>query len=279
MYTLDNDSLIVEILDPVADRARLGTRYCTGGYVFSVTDAELGDLMSGPTYPDDFNTFDGQGMPDAFNLDPLTGLMSPRTEGVPVPTDGQALILGIGVCDLTQNEVVDWCTWKVTESERAVAFTTEHSFRGYNVILERTVSLIGRTIRKETTLTNHGRPLTFRWFPHPFYPHPETDELIKLSIPVSFPASEGFAMGDNGFILRQGDKWQRGYYQALDHSATGPLTVLQRHPKLGLVAATTSYVPDYFPIWGNANTFSWEPFFERSVGPAQTVDWHIDYDF
>jgi hypothetical protein len=65
----------------------------------------------------------------------------------------------------------------------------------------------------------------------------------------------------------------------LDHDATAPLVLLQRHPALGLVTAACSYVPDFFPIWGNANTFSWEPFLERLVDPGQSVEWWIDYTF
>jgi hypothetical protein len=279
MYTLNNDDLELAILDPAADRTRLGTRYCTGGYIFSVTDAAHGNLMSGPTYPDSFNTFDGQGMPDAFNLAPLTGLTSPRTEGVPVPTDGLALILGIGICDLGENEVVEWCEWDVEVGDRAITMRTHHAFRGYDVALTRTVSLRRRTIRSETTLTNAGRMLAFRWFPHPFYPHPETDELVKLNIAYGFEENEGYRMGENGFILRQGDNWARGYHLLLDHEATTNLVVLQKHPKLGLVGATCSYIPDFFMLWGNANTFSWEPYFERTLGYKQSIDWWIDYEF
>ncbi|MEC7281971.1 MAG: hypothetical protein VXU50_07875, partial [Verrucomicrobiota bacterium] len=66
VYTLQNEVLSVDVLDPVADRERFGTRYCTGGYIFQVTDANYGPLLSGPTYPDSFNTYDGQGIPDAF---------------------------------------------------------------------------------------------------------------------------------------------------------------------------------------------------------------------
>ncbi len=40
MITLANDSLEVQFLDPVADRARFGVRYCTGGYIFQVRDAQ-----------------------------------------------------------------------------------------------------------------------------------------------------------------------------------------------------------------------------------------------
>ncbi len=279
MYTLTNEDLNVEILDPVADRERLGTRYCTGGYIFAVTDADHGNLMTGPTYPDSFNTFDGQGMPDAFNLAPLTGLASPRTEGVPVPTDGLALILGIGVCDLGENEVVEWCEWDVEAGDAGITMRTHHAFRGYDVALTRTVSLRRRTIRSETTLANKGRMLGFRWFPHPFYPHPETDEMVKLNIAYNFEENEGYRMGENGFILRQGDNWARGYHLLLDHEATANLVVLQKHPKLGLVGATCSYIPDYFMLWGNANTFSWEPYFERTLGPSQAIDWWIDYEF
>jgi hypothetical protein len=54
---------------------------------------------------------------------------------------------------------------------------------------------------------------------------------------------------------------------------------MQRHPKLGLISASCSYVPTFFPIWGNQHTFSWEPFFERLLAPQQNLSWWIDYDF
>ncbi len=96
MYTLQNNHLTVDILDPVADQARFGTRYCTGGYIFQITDAQHGPLLTGPTYPDSFNWLDGQGIPDAFNLGPLR---------LATATNPRALIMGIGMCDLAQNNV------------------------------------------------------------------------------------------------------------------------------------------------------------------------------
>jgi hypothetical protein len=129
---------------------------------------------------------------------------------------------------------------------------------------------------------NRGRQFVpIRWFPHPFYPQLPTgnDELIKLNLPVTFPASKGYEIAENGFICRKGWPWDPGFYQALDHNGDQPLVVIQCHPQLGQVTATCSYAPDFFPIWGNPRTFSWEPFLERVVAGGQEYGWRIDYDF
>lgn len=282
MYTLKNDALTVTILDPVADRERMGTRYCTGGYIFDVVDEHHGNLLTGPTYPESFNSFDGQGIPDAFNLAPVQVPPIPRRHlpnDFEPPSPNTALILGIGMCDLKENRVETWCTWQVEHTSQAIRMMTYHTFLGFQIELERTVSLMGRTVQSETTVRNAGWPLALRWFPHPFFPQPETDELCKFNIPVSFPDNEGYKMGENGFIRRKAWPEARGFYQALDHDAQTNLVILQRHPKVGLVAATCSYVPSFFPIWGNGNTFSWEPFLEHSLAPDQNLNWWIAYDF
>ena len=282
MYSLKNEELTVSILDPITDRERLGTRYCTGGYIFEISDPRYGNVLSGPTYPESFNTFDGQGMPDAFNLAPLQAPLLPRRHFPPSytpPEEGKALILGIGLCDLQEDQVDVWCTWQVEATPTAVRMMTHHQFMGFQVELERTVSLLGRTVRSETTLRNQGWPVPVRWFPHPFFPQPEDDELCKLNVPVTFPENEGYEMGRNGFIRRRAYPGPRGFYQALDHEAGTNLVIAQRHPQLGLIQATCSYIPTFFPIWGNQHTFSWEPFFERSLAPRQEVTWWIDYDF
>src|SRR5690606_10245544 len=115
-----------------------------------------------------------------------------------------------------------------------------------DMALERTVTLEQRTIRSFTRVTNRGKqPIPMRWFPHPFYPQPESDELIKLNLSLGPIDSEGYRMGDSGFICRKGWPWGKGYYLPLDHSGTSNLVVLQKHPKLGLVAATCSFTPTY----------------------------------
>ena len=272
MLTLQNNQLTVEILDPVADRERFGVRYCTGGYIFQIHDATHGALLSGPTYPNSFNWFDGQGIPDAFNLSPLK-----TSESEPV-----ALILGIGLCDLSNNTLQELCQWQIAQNDAALHFTTQHTLNDWSMVLERSVTLLQRTVRSDTTVRSTGRrPVPVRWFPHPFFPQlpAGNDELIKLNLPVGFPENQAYAMSANGFIVRQGWPWAGGNFQALDHNATSNLILIQRHPHLGQITATCSYAPDFFPIWGNQYTFSWEPYLERTVASGQQLSWRIDYDF
>jgi len=270
MFSLANDTLEVQLLDPVADRARFGVRYCTGGYVFQVLDRTHGELLSGPTFPNSFNWFDGQGIPDAFNLGPLHS----------TKTLGDALIIGIGVCDLPNRTVLTFCDWRIQRDATAATFIAGQTYEDYALTLTRTVELNGRSLRSHTTLRNEGKaPIPLRWFPHPFYPQPATDELLWINAPVTWRDANGYTLARSGYIARTDWPWQDGKYLPLDHAATAPLVLLQRHPKLGLVGAACSYVPDFFPIWGNAETFSWEPFFERTVAARQTLAWWIDYTF
>lgn len=270
MFNLTNDSLEVQLLDPIPDRARFGVRYCTGGYIFQVRDRTRGDLLSGPTFPDSFNWFDGQGIPDAFNLGPLNSNK----------TLGEALFIGIGVCDTQARTVKSFCDWKIVRNTKDVSFDTQQTYEDFSLTLTRTVSLHERTIRSHTLLTNVGKaPIPMRWFPHPFYPQTATDELLWINAPLNWRDANGYTRLPNGFIARTGWPWTDGHYHPLDHDATAPLILLQRHPTLGFVTATCSYVPDYFPIWGNAATFSWEPFLERTVFAGQSYGWWIDYSF
>lgn len=271
MYTLNNTQLTVTVLDPIADRERFGTRYCVGGYIFQVADARLGDLLSGPTYPDSFNVFDGQGLPEAFNLSPLRD----ASQG-----EDLALLLGIGVCDLKANTPKDRAVWTVDQAADTLTMRTTHLFGSYHIEVERVVTLHNRTVGSATTVRNFGHSwVPLKWFPHPFFPQPRTDELCKVNIPVQISDNPGYTLEPSGFIQRKGWPWTEGFFLPLDHNADTNLIVFQRHPKVGMVTATCSYRPDFFPIWGNPRTFSWEPFLERTIGAKQNLAWSVTYDF
>jgi hypothetical protein len=270
MFSLSNGTLEVQLLDPVEDLHRFGVRYCTGGYIFQVIDRDLGDLLSGPTFPDSFNWFDGQGIPDAFNLGPLN---STRTLG-------EALVIGIGVCDQRARTVKMFSDWTIDRGTTEAIFTTQQRYEEFALTLRRTVTLHERTIHSHTQLANTGNaPIPMRWFPHPFYPQTKTDELLWINAPLRWRDANNYTRARNGFIARTGWPWTEGHYHPLDHEASAPLVLLQRHPLLGMVTAACSYAPDFFPIWGNPNTFSWEPFLERTVAPGQSLAWWIDYTF
>lgn len=277
MFRLENKQLRIEVLDPSTDHAKLGARYCHGGYIWQVHDSAHGPLLSGPTYPSDYNVFDGQGIPDAFNLSPLRK----------VGDADFALVLGVGMCRLNPNFRLNTletaCAWAVTEqaAQSAIKFETRHVHGPWACALTRVVQLIGRTVRQTTHIENSGaEAIPVRWFPHPFYPQPADGMLMQVSTPVTLRQNPGYVIDDAGWIQRSGaPPAGGGHYLALDHQASGPIVIQQHHPALGLLTASTSYSPGMFPIWGNINTFSWEPFLEQGVAPGQTLRWHIDYGF
>ena len=269
MLSIHSDELEVTLLHPADDRSRMGTRYCTGGYIFQVTDPRVGPLMSGPTYPDSFNWFDGQGIPDAFNLSPLRSLASP---------DPTALVIGIGVCDTEGKRVLEFCEWEIDAGERAVAFTTRQERNDFALELVRDVSVSGRTIVSRTRLANVGRSqIPMRWFPHPFYPIPEGPALCSLCEPVSLPPGTTYSVRPDGYL----ECADLAALQSVAVRTPGrsPISFLERHPLLGLVGARYSFPAPHVLVWGNPNTFSFEPYLDQTVGVGSGVDFTAEYHF
>jgi hypothetical protein len=285
MHFLSGDNLTVSILDPGADVTKLGSRYCTGGYIWQVTDTRLGELLSGPCYPGETNTFDGQGLPDMF----FTPLLPENT-----PVGGEVACIGVGRVRRTSPrepfyvqynpEVIEFAAWEIAPTaENGLRFTTRQSFRGWAYQLERVVTLRGRALTSETAIHNTGADLLpVRWFSHPFFPHTPDDVLCRFSIPVSLPENPGFFLNPQGFITRKpAHDWQQGWYQSLDLHPTGEpsLTVTQKHPKIGQVTARTDFLPGLLPIWANASTFSFEPYFIQDLASGESAAWSIEYVF
>ena len=288
MLRLENDQLQVSILHPVHDRARLGSRYCTGGYIYEVSDRRLGILTSGPGYPneDPPPVFDGQGMPEAFPSFLWPGAAS-ATRDSPPAVGTKMLVIGVGFVRSTDLEhfrvmpVDEFCEWNVTQLPTVVTMETTQEFGAWSLRLTRHVRLLNRMIVSETRLANVGTDrVAFRWFPHPFFPIP-SGECCKYNVTVRVADNVGYELRDNGWIATKIDRpWPRaGHYLALNSDSADHLVVLQRHPKLGTVVATCSYSATLLPIWGNTNTFSFEPYLTETAEPGSEKRWSIAYDF
>jgi hypothetical protein len=283
MFTLANRELTVSILDPVADVERLGSRYCVGGYIYQVTDAEKGELLSGPQYPSPTpDTFDGQGAPDQF----VTVL------GGDAPVGSEVTAIGVGRVLRTSDkepfqvrfnpQVSHFLPWSVSQTENSITMQTEDAVYDWAYQLTRTVTLEGRTVHSHTAISNTGQaPLPIRWFAHPFFPLTEDRVYCQFSLPVTFPENPAYEFNDEEFICQKAEyDWERGYFLALDHNKVGSnMTFIQRHPTLGQMTIVTSFVPDWLPIWSNARTFSVEPYYIRELAPGESDAWSIDYQF
>lgn len=287
MYRLENDQIAVEVLDPVQDVARLGSRYCTGGYIWQVIDHQKGALLTGPEWPKEPNTFDGQGMPDMF-------FRALGAEDAPV--GGEVSCIGVGRVRRTSpiepfyvfhnRDVIEFVHWDVGDQTGAetpaVTMRTGHSFRGWAYELERSVTLRGRAVHSHTAIRNLGADsLPVVWFAHPFFPIPAGQVLCRFSIPVSMPENPGYSVNIDGFVARKaGYDWPHGWFQQLDYAKSGAdMEVTQIHDAVGEVKVTTDFLPSFLPIWGNDKTFSFEPYFTRDLARGEGTAWSITYQF
>lgn len=161
-------------------------------------------------------------------------------------------------------------------------FHTTQELGGWALSLHRTVRLAGRTVRVETTLTNTGtRRIPIVWHPHPFYPYPSGDALFTTNLQLELQQSSidgAYAIDGAGFVRRNLSDPQMGFL-GHDPASDRPVRIYQHHPVVGMVTARASYIPSFFPVWGNAHTFSWEPYYERTVQMGIDEVWSIEYHF
>ena len=163
MLELRSDSLVVSVLDPVADLDKMvdpatkAWRYNTGGYIWQVTDRLAGELLSGPSRPAEVGS--GQGIPDSFQWRPV------RPLGV---NDGPAMIIGLGEVESADGAVTSTCDWRTERvGDNQLVFRTAQSSGSFELELERSVTLSGRNLRSHTRLKNLGSELPFTWCSSP----------------------------------------------------------------------------------------------------------------
>jgi hypothetical protein len=174
MLRLSNRELSVELLDPVADAARQGWRYCWGGYIWQIHDAKLGPLLSGPEYPKpDPVAFNGQGLPESFRhrrRDTGAGLTWSGDTGLAIGAGSLAVDPSHPSSDARSVRVVEPCRWTIVPSADQITFQTRHAAAGFSYELTRRIELSGRNLTSSSALTNvGGAPLALQWFAHPFW--------------------------------------------------------------------------------------------------------------
>lgn len=282
MLRLANSDLAVDLLDPAdpADRAHQGVRYCWGGYIWQVTDANHGPLLAGPQWakPDPL-PFNGQGLPESFRHAEF-GTNRPL-----MLRDGRGWIIGIGHVapgNDSKLTVTLPCLWHLTTTPDAIEFCTAQSGDGYASQLTRNISLRGRKLVSSTQLTNTGeKPLPLHWFAHPFFAL--TDRLLTCDLPAgySFPENPGYALDAKNRLSfkRRFDGEFDGHFQPLQLAPGQPFSVRLSHPSLTHVTFTADFTPDFCPVWGNGNTWSIEPYLQTELAPGATRTWTLRYEF
>lgn len=283
MLRLANGALAVDLLDPTdpTDAARLGPRFCAGGFIWQVYDLTAGfvPLVTGPEWPSPTPIpFNAQGLPESFRH---------RTRaGAPLTWRGnEGVAFGAGTLTTdAMGEVIlaEPCRWEVTTSTAHTTFHTRQAAAGFSYDLVRTIVLHERTIISATELTNlSSAPLELEWFAHPFWAL--TDNRARLSLPAgtALPGNPGFALASDGTLT-----FQRPFtapddsqFVLLSLPPGRELAVTVDHPTLLRATFATSFVPDECPLWANAHTVSLEPYLALNLAPGETRRWHLTHGF
>ncbi|MBT5901822.1 MAG: hypothetical protein HOH58_06910 [Opitutaceae bacterium] len=279
MLSLANDSLRVDLLDPVADISRLGPRFCSGGFIWQVHDHVAGPLLSGPEgvepNPEPFN---GHGLPESFRDRSRAGQkwLWQGDEGI-APGVGK-----LGRVDETI-AVVEPCFWHIDAQSTRVEFRTRHQAAGYACEVTRIVELDGRVLRSQSRLLNlSDQPMHFEWFAHPFFALGENASLrVELPRNASLSPDSGFEF--NGGVLTPSREYigkDDGAFVLLDGVTGTKLECTIGHPRLSDgIKFTTNFVLSECPIWMNGFTFSIEPYQLLDLTPGAHRDWQLTYEF
>lgn len=279
MLTLANADLTVQLLDPAAEHARLGPRFCWGGFIWQITDRQVGALLTGPEWPDPAPLpHNGQGLPESFRHS--------TTTGQPLLWDGAVgLAPGSGTLgrDAQGNITVTTpCVWRIEPHADRVVFRTEQTVALWAYELERTIELHGRQVRSHSRLTNRGAaPLVLEWFAHPFFAL-QADGLQHVNLPegTQLPENPGYILTGRELTLRRAFVGLHGgHLEHLGLPAGQPFTATLAHPRLSGVRFTTDFAPFKCVLWANGNTLSLEPFLALNLAPGETRGWTLTYDF
>jgi hypothetical protein len=283
MYNLKNNELEVQIIDPIHDKKLLGSRYCTGGYIYQVKDLKSGNLLSGPQFSKpDFSVFNGQGAPEVF----VTALSHE-----PCEIGNTVYVIGVGSVTRTSSinpfhvrdnpNVKDFCAWKIHEKKDSIEMTSTCVFNQWKLVITKIITLSYRTVTSYTEIINIGnKNIPILWFAHPFFPVSPNLRACKFSLPIKLNENEGYFIDHEGFIeLRKEYNWKKGLYQKIVCNPMEKLSVIQCHPLVDKVSINCDFIPDSIAIWANDITFSFEPFYKANIESCGKRTLSISYCF
>jgi hypothetical protein len=279
MFHLANAELTVDLLDPAADHARVGPRFCWGGYIWQVSDRAVGALLTGPEWPNPTPlAHNGQGLPESFRHSTTTG--QPLLWAGAVGLAPGAGTLGH---DAAGNVVVTQpCDWKVEPQKERVVFRTAQQAGNWSYELQRIVELHGRQVRSTSRLTNRGAaPLVLEWFAHPFFTlQADGRQQVRLPAGTQLPDNPGYILTGRELTLRRAFVGLHdGQLEHLGLPAGQPFVATLAHPRLADVRFATDFIPFKCVLWANGNTLSLEPFLALSLAPGESREWTLTYDF
>lgn len=279
MHRLGNSELTVELLDPATEQARLGPRFCWGGYIWQVNDRSAGPLLAGPEWPHPTpSPFNGQGLPESFRHSTMTGQ--------PLLWDG-SLGLAPGAGALTRNgkgeiEVSAPCEWRTSFEKDLASYETAQQVGNWSYALVRRVELRGRSLLSSTTLSNKASaPLVLEWFAHPFFALNAEGKAV-LTLPPGTTLAE-----NQGYFLEGGElRFRRAFVGQFDGllvqpklPPAQPFAIGIDHPRLRGLRFSGDIAPFQNVLWANGNTVSLEPYLALNLAPGESRSWTLAYDF
>ncbi|HEX2956537.1 MAG TPA: hypothetical protein VHO70_06890 [Chitinispirillaceae bacterium] len=285
MYHLKNNILDVTILDPIKDQHFLGSRYCTGGYIWQISHFAHGPLLSGPFYPQtNPPPFDGQGFPEVFE--------SAAPDSDIKAVDSPVLIPGVGLVKKSSPiipfharnnpEVISFCSWKISISSNSIMMKTAQSFGQFQCSITREITLIDLVVTSKTSFQFSGaRSYNLCWFAHPFFPLNVDFKCCHFSVPVIHFSNDAFSLDNNSGILQiqPSFDYSKSSYTLLDIPSNSKLSIHQFHPSVGKITVSTDFPVSKMPVWTNKNTFSFEPYFQACIEENQKITWTMQYHF
>lgn len=281
MLTIRNESLEACVLDPVADRARMGGRYCWGGYCNRIRDAEGRELMSGPEFPELPSAFNGEGIPEVFRFENKV-----EQSFLTFDESGHGLIIGCGLAHIdlekwsSMGEVTEPCEWQIEHEDARIRMRTQHAYSNWSYRLTRVLRLEGRTLYSETVLENTGKAFTLQWYAHPFFPLIDGLCACRFAVKTAVCEETGYCCREDGWIeMRTGYDWQKGCFEWLRREPGRKLDAEIRHPLCGSVRMRGDFPVDTMPVWANAHTLSIEPYLKKKMAAGERYSWSLKYEF